>query len=102
MPPGFSLPDRLGAPTLHHFQQIKAERSFSVLIPIMLKGFAAMSLVSQVAQMSDKTSNLPLLARFTPSHNGHTDVKSVILSTMDGINQPQICSLIEVVNPVLK
>ncbi len=102
MPPGFSQPDRLGSLTLHHFQQIKAERSFAVLIPIVLKGFAAMPLVSQVAQMGGKASNLPLLERFAPSRNGHTDVKSVILSTMDGINQPQIYSLIEVVNPVLK
>jgi hypothetical protein len=102
VPPGFSLPDCLGALTLHHFQQVKAERIFAVLIPILLQGFAAMALVSQVTQMGGKTADLPLLTRFAPSHNGHTDVKSVILSTMDGINQPQICSMFEVVNPVLK
>ena len=104
MPPGLSLLDCLGALTLHDLQQVKAERIFSVVIPIRLKGFAAMPLVSQVAQMSGKASNPPLLTRFTPSYYSHTDVKSVILSTMDGtkIKQPQICSLIEVVNPVLK
>lgn len=102
MPPGFSLPDCLSTLTLHHFQQIKAERIFAVLIPIVLQGFAAMALVSQVAQMGGKAADLPLLMRFAPSHNGHTDVEAIVLSTVDGINQPQIGSVLKVVNPALK